>query len=430
MILAFLPFAVDSSVVDELCKTLGAVAVVDGRVEPAVRKAPTDTTSPVRRGAAAEALVRAKADAELPAVCALLKDANATVRLRTAMALVHRHEKAVVPVLIELLGELNPDQVWPAEEVLIRLAGAKAPAVSLGNDAATRKAARDAWQKWYVASKDKIDLARLESPDAVLGYTLLVYQSFNRPVVGGKVGFRGMVYEVMEIKADKSVRWKFNSNNRQIVDAQVVGENRVLCAEFQNRCVTERDFKGTIVSTKQLNGNPISVQRLPNGNTFVVMNTGLVEYNRKGDEVYHFNHVNVMRGKKLRNGEVCFISNQGQGVFKRMDSKNRVLKSFNINPINSLFGSMDVLPNGGILVPDWQRQRVVEYDRDGKEVNSINGVTWPLGVQRLANGNTLVSTQNAGGVNAGRVIEFDRKGQQVMAYQPEGTATVFNARRR
>lgn len=428
VLLAFLPFAVDSSVVDEICKTLGAVAVVDGKVEPAVIKALSDKSSAIKRGAAAEALVRAKADAEMPAVRALLKDADPLVRLRTSMALVRRRDKEVVPVLIELLGELNSDQLWPAEEVLIRLAGEKAPPVSLGTDPATRKATRDAWQKWYVSSKDKIDLARLESPDVALGYTLLVFQTINRAAVAGKA-FRGIAYEVMEIKADKSVRWKFDANT-QIVDAQVVGDNRVLCAEFQNRRVTERDFKGAVLFEKQLNGNPISVQRLPNGNTFVVMQTGLYEFNRKGDEVYSYSHNNVMRGKKLRNGEICFVANQGQGVFTRMDSKNKVLKTFNVNAINSLFGGMDVLPNGGVLLPDWQQQRVVEYDRDGRQVNQINGLTWPLGVQRLPNGNTLISTQNAGGINTGRVVEYDRKGNQVMSFQPEGAATVFNAHRR
>jgi hypothetical protein len=404
------------------------VAAVNGKVEPALLKALSDGSA-VKRAAAAEALVRAKADAELPAVRALLKDADAAVRLRTAMALVQRREKEVVPVLIDLFGELNPDQLWPAEEVLIRLAGDKAPAVSLGNDPPSRKAARDAWHKWYANTKDKIDLARLESPDVTLGYTLLVYQTFNRAVAGGKA-FRGIAYEVMEIKGDKTVRWKFDVNS-QIVDAEVVGDNRVLCAEFQQRQVTERDFKGTVVTQIRTNGNPISVQRLPNGNTFVVMNTGLAEYDRKGDQVYNYSHINVMRGRKLRNGEVCFVTNQGQfGLFTRMDSKNKVLKTLNINPITSLFGGMDVLPNGGIVAPDWQRQRVAEYDRDGKEVGQIPGITWPLGVQRLANGNTLISTQNAGGINTGRVIEYDRKGNQVMQYQPEGAATVFNVRRR
>ena len=61
------------------------------------------------------------------------------------------------------------------------------------------------------------------------------------PTIGGK--FRGLTYEVMEINADKTVRWKFDVND-QIVDAQVVADNRVLCAEFNRGRITERVGEG------------------------------------------------------------------------------------------------------------------------------------------------------------------------------------------
>jgi hypothetical protein len=423
VLLAFLPFATDNSVVDEIAVTLANVAVVDGKVDPLLVKTLADK-SPVKRGAAAEALVRGKADTELGAVRGLLKDSDAQVRLRVAMALVPRREKEVVPTLIDLLGELNPDQLWPAEEVLIRLAGDKAPPVSLGSDRATRKVAQDAWQKWYAANSDKIDLTRIETADRTQGFTVLVLQVNNR-VVAGKM--RGVTYEVMEIAADKSVRWKFDVSD-QIVDAQVVGDNRVLCAEFSQSRITERDFTGKILSTKPVGGPPISVQRLPNGNTFVVKQNGLAEFDRNGEEVYTYHQQgNIMRGKKLRNGEVCIIVNQGMGVFMRMDTKNKVLQRFNVNPINSFFGSMDIVPGGGIVVPD-SRGRVVEYDKDGKEAHSIN-VQFPMGVQRLPNGNTLVTTQNVG-ANTGRVAEFTKDGGELMTFQPETPGTILNARRR
>jgi outer membrane protein assembly factor BamB len=425
VLMAYLPLAIDTDLVNEMCRALGAVAVVDGKVEPVVLKAMEDTVA-VKRGAAAEALVRAKVEAQLPAVRNLLKDADAQVRLRVAMALVPRKEKEIVPVLIDLLGEpLNADQAGPVEEVLVRLAGEKAPLVaSQSSPEATRKATREAWQKWYAEHKDNIDLARLENVDLPLGYTLLVHQTLNR-VVGGK--FKGVQYEVMELKADKTVRWKFDAGT-QAVDAQVVGENRVMLAEYQTRRITERDFKGEIKWEKQLDGNPISVQKLPNGNIFVVKNNGLAEYNRKGEEVYVFQQpqFNVVRGKKLRNGEIVYIQNQGNGLVTRMDGKNKVLQSFNVNPINSIFGGFDVLANGGFLIPDWQGRRVVEYDKDGKEVKSFNVNQFPTSALRLANGNTLVTTQNP----QGRVVEFNPGGNEVWSFNPEATGTVFNARRR
>jgi hypothetical protein len=421
VLLAYLPFAVDAYVINDLCRALGAVAVVDGKVEPAVLKALEDS-APIKRAAAGEALIRADAKDQLSAARGLLKDADPLVRLRVALALVPRRDKEVVPVLIELLGELSRDQLSSAEDVLVLLAGDKAPSVSLGTDPATRKTARDAWQKWYTEHKEAIDLARIEQPDAMLGYTVIVQQTPNR-IVGGK--FKGVMYEVMEIKSDKTVRWKFESPT-QIVDAQVVGENRVLVAEYPTGKISERNFKGELLWDKVIGGNPISVQRLVNGNTFVVKNNGMVEFDRKGNEV--FNHANqqfnVVRGKKLRNGEVVMVVNAGNvGIFTHMDAKSKIIKTFNINAVNSLFGSMDVLPGGGILVPDLQRQRVVEYDKDGKELKGFNNVQWPLGALRLPNGNTLVTCQNPG-----RVIELDRKGDPIWTHACDGN--VFNARRR
>ena len=422
VLLAYVPFAVDPGVVNDICKALGAVAVVDGKVEPVVLKALEDA-APVKRGAAAEALIRAAVKDQFPAARGLLKDKDATVRLRVALALVSHKDKDIVPVLIDLLGELNADQVWPAEEVLVRLAGEKQPLVPLGTNEQTRKAARDAWQKWYAENEKGIDLAKLENPDAMLGYTCLVHQTLNR-VVGGK--FKGVSYEVMEIKqSDKSVRWKFELNN-QIVDAQVVGENKVVIAEYNFAKISERDFKGNVIWEKQVGGNPIAIQRLPNGNIFVVKNNGLVEYDRNRNEVYSYQHPqgNLFRGKKLRNGEVVFIVNQGNGVVTRMDTKkNKVINSFNVGPVGSIFGNMDVLPNGGIIVPDWNSRRVIEYDKDGKEVKAFNTGQWPIAAVRLPNGHTLATTQNPG-----RVIEFNANGQEVWAHQLEGP--IWNARRR
>lgn len=426
VLLAYLPFAVDGGVVDECARALGQVAVTGGKLDPAIVKALGDG-APVKRAAAAEAVVRAGAAEQMPAARALLKDADPQVRLRVALALAPRKEKEAVPVLIDLLADLGPEQLWPAQDLLYRLAGEQAPSVPLGSDATTRSAARDAWQKWYTDHRDKIDLAKLERPDEYLGFTVLVQQTFRAvvmpapgPIVGGKFRAPG---EVMELRPDKQVRWKFDLQT-QPVDARVVGENRVLVAEYMGMCVTERDFKGKVLWEKKLNGRPLSVQRLPNGNTFVVMQNQLAEYDRQGNEVFAFQHVNLMRGTKLRNGEVAFIANTGNGgMFTRMEAKTqKILKTFPVNPVFNVYGGIEVLPSGGVLVPDLQRQRVVEYDADGKEVKSFHAQN-PLGASRLPNGHTLVAAQAPG-----RVVEFDRNGREVWSFQADGN--VFNAHRR
>ena len=164
MLLAYLPFAVDQGVVDELCKASPPWPSATGRrtwpwSEGAGRQG-ADQAGRRRRGAGPvgdrpTAGRRPK----------LLHDPDAGVRLRVALALVPQKEKQVVPVLIDLLADLEPDQSWRREEVLLRLAGDKAPQVATGSDIAARKAARDAWRDWYGKHKEEVDLAKLEEPE-------------------------------------------------------------------------------------------------------------------------------------------------------------------------------------------------------------------------------------------------------------------------
>ena len=179
---------------------------------------------------------------------------------------------------------------------------------------------------------------------------------------------RRVAGEVLELKADKkTVNFRFEVPTYP-VDAVVSGPNRVLVAEYQGGRVTERDFKGNVVWEVQTGGNPIGVQKLPNGNVFVVTQNRLAEYDRNSKEVFSHQRPqhDIVRGRKLRNGEVALLTNNGP--FIRLDAKGqKVLKTFNVPPMHTPFGSMDVLANGHVLIPDFQRHRVVEYDADGKE---------------------------------------------------------------
>ncbi|MBI3408864.1 MAG: HEAT repeat domain-containing protein [Planctomycetes bacterium] len=415
VILAYLPFAADQNVTDEFCKALGAVAIQDGKVEPALAKALEDKVA-VKRAAAAEALVRAKAKDELPGVRKLLKDGEPSVRLRVAINLINLKDKDALPVLVECIEHLSPEQLWPAEEVLVRLAGDQSPSVSLGTTDQGRKAARAAWQGWLDKNAGKIDLAKLDQAQTLLGYTVIVQQG-NRGGAGKLPSG-----EVFEIDHNKTVRWKFNVATYP-VDAVVVGQDRVLIAEYQGAKVSERDFKGNVVWEKSAAGNPIGVQRMPNGNTLIVMQNRLLEVDRQGAETFKMDRPNhdIFRAKKLRNGEVVYITNSGQ--YFRIDKNNKILKNFQVAQMSVLFGGIDVLPNGGVVMPDFQRNRVVEFNGEGKEVSSFN-VQWPNSVQRLPNGNTLVNSQNTR-----RIAEYDAAGREVWLYTTD-SGMPFNARRR
>src|SRR5262249_21350024 len=97
----------------------------------------------------------------------LLKDPAAGVRLRAALALAEAHDAEAIPVLIELLGELNAEQRRPVEEFLAQLAGEWAPVVnSPSDDKIARQIRRDAGAAWSHNSSGEalLDALREHTP--------------------------------------------------------------------------------------------------------------------------------------------------------------------------------------------------------------------------------------------------------------------------
>ena len=365
----------------------------------------------------------------LASIKKLLGDKDVSVRLRITLAMLPLEDKDVVPVLVDLLGELTANQLWPVEEALLRLAGDKAPAVSLGTDEPSRKACREAWANWHaVALKDNtLDMTRLTQENVFLGYTLIV-QMNNR--IGGPGVIRQGAGEVYELDKDKRVRWKIELTT-QAVDAQMVGPNRVLIAEYLGNKVSERDLKGDIKWEYPCGGNPIAVQRLPNGNTFVAMAGRLVEVDRNKSEVWSLQRQqpDIVRARKLPNGEVVLIHHnnfvgRADSTCLRIDGKTKeTIKEFYVQPIQLFYGSIDVLPNGNILLPHYQTHAVREYDSTGGQVKTFTGLNGPNAVQRLPNGHTLVTSYSGR-----QIVEFDANGAQVSTQHVDGL--IFNARRR
>jgi hypothetical protein len=415
VLLAYLPFAPDDDIADEVRNALAAVAKGARETDPALLGALADK-SPARRASAAEVLCRA--GVKDPRVNHLLKDDDPAVRLRVGRALLGQKDRDAVPVLIELLGQLPVDQLWQVQDLLTQLAGEKAPAVSLGADADSGRRCRDAWRAWWARNAGTADLARLGQVEAYQGYTLIVQQFFQRNPNGGRIRNIG---QVVELDPNKKPRWKLEVPY-YTVDAHVVAGDRVLIAEFQNRRVSERDKKGEVVWDRTVNGNPISVQRLKNGNTFIAMVNELLEVTRDGQTVFSMPRpgADIFKARKLPNGDVAFVTNRGQ--FQRVDRDQKVLKTFQVGFVGSQFGSMDVLPGGGLVLGLFGNNRVVEYDANGKEVWSAN-VQWPSSVVRLPNGRTLVASQNTR-----QVVELDRNGRAVWSYTADGQ--VYQARRR
>jgi hypothetical protein len=405
ILLDYLPFADDDSVVETVREALAGLALRDGQQEPALVAALEDR-DPHRRAAVVEALVRAGTPDQRVQLRRFLQDPDSEVRLLTAMALARAKERDAIPVLIQLLADLSPEQAWRAEDILCRLADEDGPAVPLGTDPAGRLKCRDAWANWWANHQAAVDLDRLD-PAGELGYTLLT-----------QLDPRG-IGRVLEIAADGKPRWQID-NLRYPVDARVLRNDRVLIAEYNGNRVTERNFKGDILWSKAVS-LPNNVQRLPNGQTFIACQNQLLLVNLQGNEVFRHPRPahDVLSAQRLRNGQYFIITNRGLAV--RLDSTGKEIRQFASGPVQQFVG-LDVLPAGKFLVPQTAANQVVELDADGK-VSWKAPVPLPISAVRLSNGHTLVAS-----FQGQRVVELDKAGKQVQEIKPDGRP--WKARRR
>jgi hypothetical protein len=404
-LLAYLPFADNDTVADEVRNTLGALAVKDGKAD-AVLVAALQDKAALRRATAGEALIKAAAKDQKAAVRKLLDDPEPVVRLRIAMALTLAKERAAVPVLIDVLPRLTLVQAWQAEDILYRLAtGRNPPNISLGTDDTTRKKCRDAWAAWWKANEAKVDLARLRDTPRLLGYTLVVLLDEN---------------QVVELGPQKQPRWAVD-NLALPLDVQALPNGNVLVAEYHASRVAERNRKGEIVWEKRIVG-PLVGQRLPDGNTFIATDSLLIEVDRAGKSVMSITlpGERIMKAVKTQSGEIACLTSDTRDVrVVRLDATGKELHSFPVSLGKPLFGGrIDVLPDDHVLIPHNGENKVVEYNKAGKVVREIT-VDQPIAATRLANGNTLVTSM----LPATGAVEFDRSGNVVWQFTANSRVT-------
>jgi len=399
-LLAFLPFAENDGVADEVRSVLAGLAVHDGKPDK-VLVAALEEKQPVKRAAAAQALCQAGLVKQLPVLRKLLADPRPAVRLRVALALAGAREKQAVPVLIDLLGTGSVAEAARAEDLLYRLADDSAPLISPGTDEASRARCRGAWAAWWRKHGSKIDLARLTEKPRLLGYTVLLFLDTGK---------------VIERDAAGKQRWEVEGLELPL-DVQLLPGKRLLVTEHGAGRVTERNLNGKILWEKKI-AQPLMAQRLPNGNTFIGTRTELVEVDRTGKQVFTYTPPNgelVMRAHKLPGGDLaCVLMDEGAvtAKFTRLNAAGKESYGFPVN-VSTYGGRIEVLSDGQVLVPEMHSNRVVLYDKAGR-------VTWrarviqPVAAVRLANGNTLVTTY---GQN--RAIELNKEGEEVAEFKAD-----------
>jgi HEAT repeat protein len=405
VLLAYVPFADDQSVIDEVRQVLVALTREEAKGRAALAAALTDRAA-IRRGVAAEALAEVGGNQHRPALRKLLQDSEEMVRFRVALRLAPRGEKQAVGVLIDLIDHVADEQVWQIEELLRRLAGDSPPATELGTTPADRRKCREAWAAWWKANEARADLARLRGAQTLLGYTLV---SEWNPSRGDN--------DIVELGRDGKPRWKVEGLGYSF-DFEVLPGSRLLCAEYNQHRVTERNFKGEILWQYKI-PSPINCQRLPNGHTFIAAGSQVVIVDRQGNAVLKVErYMGIMAGQRMRDGQILLM-NGGQLI--RLDASGKELAQVTLRNLSNS-GGMQATSNGHVLIAFYNENKVYEYTPEGKlvwehETRSPNFAT------RLPNGNTLIGSQDAQSAT-----EVDRAGKVVWEYKPG--KGVWRVRRR
>jgi hypothetical protein len=408
VLLAYVPFAEEEDVAEDIRTALAGLTVEDGRADPALLRA-LESADPAGRAEAGIVLARANLADTRPAVRRLLTD-DASVRLRVGRALVGAKDRDAIPVLIELFDELSGDDRWEIEDLLERVAGERAPAVPRNDSRGGRQERREAWRGWWQAHGDRADLTYLAEPPRPSGRTLLVEGNFQT--------FDG---QLMEVSAEGQPLWRAAGFSLPIA-AQHLGGDRVLLAEYGGKRVVELDAGGNVVWEKDLPANPVAVQRLPDGTTFVACRNRLMALDRDGKETSDVRRPvrDVVGARKHPDGSTVLLTHDG--FCRWLNAAGEEVSRFPAGGPHVMGVGLDVLPNKRVLVPRFGEDRVTEYDRAGRVIWEAT-VPGPASAERLPDGHTLVGCSTPP-----LVVELDRVGRVVWQHQPE--RTLIQATRR
>ncbi len=380
VLVAFLPCAENEESIAQLSRVLLEVGVVDGKADPALMKALGDRVG-IRRAVAAVTLRKGGVVDHFAAVRKLLRDDDIEVRRRVALGLAEAGDKEGAVALSGLLEELPAARRWEIEEQLERIAGGKSPS-EIGAEPINWKKVAGAWKQWWQDDHPKIVMAEATmaaSGGTLRGYTLLVQQQSNT---------------ITELGPEGKPRWTLTGLQNPS-DAQVLANQHVLVAE-QNR-VTEREMTGNVLW--KIEGiQPVSVQRLANGNTFIPCNGLLLEVDRAGTEVMRLPMPGrgIAAAHRLPDGRIVAFDRQ---TIIQLDRSGRQLKQVSV--MTGGGGTNEILDNGHVLSLSPGFGDITEFDMDGKELGRFKQPEASHGF-RLPNGHTLVL------VNGTKYIELDQ----------------------
>jgi hypothetical protein len=239
-----------------------------------------------------------------------------------------------------------------------------------------------------------------------------------RGVTGKDIGF--VAYAAPGVRAKATAEWrrwiKEKAETVRLtlpapVDTRL---GKVLLCQPGGDRVLEVDERGQKVWEASL-VKPWCCQGLPDGHRLVGTKTGRVqEYDAEGKPVWGLEGLlePVLAVRRLPSGNTLVAHGTREKSLVQEFRPNRTVcreVSWPRDPPTDV----QPLDNGNLLVALFFSTRVVELDRQGNVVWEVRGLRFPLSVQRLEDGNTLVSKQSG---SDGKVVEVDPAGRAVWSH--------------
>jgi len=441
ILMGFLPLADTDTVSEAIREALVALAVKDGKADPAIVAALEDK-SPIRRTAAYIALaeggdpkerIRIK-DSYAKLQAALRKESDVEAKFTGLWSLtMTTRDRDYVALLIDLIPTLSRGRIWQLEDLLLAMAGTHPKDGRFLKSPESLAKTRDAWQSWWKEKGDKLDLIKFEYKPRIAGFTDIIEMDYRGYGQG----------RIISLGPDLKERWRILGVNNP-TDVKVAPNGNIWVAESNTNQITERDTNGKILNRRNAFQQPLNIDLLPDGGMLVVCRNNVLQWDKDGKQLWAFGRPNydIMSGCRLPNGETLFITNLYQGPGNpggangfRIDAKGAdTEKNLNFAWIMQI-QTMDVIGEDKVLLcerdnknPAAPDDRVAEYDlKTGKQTWKYDcpRESGPTSAQRLPNGNTLICL-----MNLNKLIEVDPSGEIVWEFAGRDGLKVGRAYRR
>lgn len=214
----------------------------------------------------------------------------------------------------------------------------------------------------------------------------------------GNILFQTDWTEIVEINSDRKIVWKYDAKQQNAGDGK-----RVEIHAFQ---------------------------RLPNGHTMLAESgrARIIEVDAEGKiqkevplKIEHPNaHTDTRLARKLENGHYLVAHEGDNKIVREYDGDGKVVWEY---PTHTKVYSATRLMNGNTLIGTGDGHRVIEVNREGKTVWSVEeqelpgiSLAWITMVERLPNGNTLIVNCHGGDQNP-QLVEIDSNKKPVWTFK-------------